>query len=110
MNINEIDIDECQTNNGGCDVNSDCTNTIGSFTCVCNEGYSGDGITCNLASAEKNQSEQAIGIGVGVTVGLLALILLVLLVLFFIRRNVIVFFFLKKTQVHFLFFIFYFLF
>ena len=85
------DIDECQTNNGGCDVNSDCTNTIGSFNCACKSGYSGDGITCNLGATSENQSNQAIGIGVGVTVGILALILLVLLVLFFIKRNVIFF-------------------
>ena len=29
-----------------CDGNAVCTNTPGSFTCACNEGYSGDGITC----------------------------------------------------------------
>ena len=31
------DIDECQTNNGGC--NQTCTNTIGSFECSCGTGY-----------------------------------------------------------------------
>ena len=39
------DIDECQEQSP-CDSNAQCTNTIGSFTCVCNEGYSGDGRTC----------------------------------------------------------------
>ena len=24
-----------------------CTNTVGSFTCACNEGYDGDGVSCN---------------------------------------------------------------
>ena len=32
-----IDINECDTNNGGCDHN--CTNTIGSFECSCSTGY-----------------------------------------------------------------------
>ena len=32
-----IDINECNTNNGGC--NQVCTNTIGSFECSCNTGY-----------------------------------------------------------------------
>ncbi|HRI70492.1 MAG TPA: hypothetical protein PK156_39945, partial [Polyangium sp.] len=43
------DIDECQTNNGGCDVNATCTNTPGSRTCACNQGYVGDGITCTIS-------------------------------------------------------------
>ena len=29
-----------------CDANADCTNTPGSFNCVCNAGYTGDGINC----------------------------------------------------------------
>ena len=39
------DIDEC-AEQSPCDGNAVCTNTPGSFTCACNEGYSGDGITC----------------------------------------------------------------
>jgi len=43
-----IDINECLTNNGGCNVTLGiCTNTVGSRTCACKVGYSGDGITCN---------------------------------------------------------------
>jgi len=34
-------------NNGGCDVNADCTNTIGSFNCACKTGFSGDGFNCD---------------------------------------------------------------
>ena len=41
-----IDINECLTNNGGCDSNAICTNTPGSFNCNCKSGFSGDGITC----------------------------------------------------------------
>lgn len=46
---NCTDINECLTNNGGCDVNATCTNTPGSRTCACNPGYSGDGITCMVS-------------------------------------------------------------
>ena len=35
--ITTIDIDECITNNGGCE--QMCTNTIGSFNCSCTDGY-----------------------------------------------------------------------
>ena len=31
------DIDECDTNNGGCE--QMCTNSVGSFMCLCNSGY-----------------------------------------------------------------------
>ena len=39
------DINECE-GPSPCDENAQCANTIGSFTCACNEGYSGDGMTC----------------------------------------------------------------
>ena len=44
-NIN-TDVNECLTNNGGCHINANCTNTIGSFICECKTGYSGDGFDC----------------------------------------------------------------
>ena len=42
-----IDINECSLNSDGCD--QLCTNTLGSFQCSCNSGYSlnVDGITCS---------------------------------------------------------------
>ena len=42
-----IDIDECLANmNNNCDPKANCTNIPGSFTCTCNQGYTGDGMTC----------------------------------------------------------------
>ena len=40
------DVNECSSGNGGCD--QDCTNSVGSFQCSCNSGYSlaADGTTC----------------------------------------------------------------
>ena len=40
------DIDECATDADNCDTNAACTNTPGGFTCTCNQGYTGDGVTC----------------------------------------------------------------
>ena len=43
-----IDIDECMANmNDSCSPFANCTNTPGSFTCTCNQGYTGDGTTCD---------------------------------------------------------------
>jgi hypothetical protein len=33
------DIDECALNTDGCDSNSECENSAGSFSCNCNNGY-----------------------------------------------------------------------
>lgn len=38
-------VDECGTTHN-CDANAQCTNTPGSFTCGCNSGYTGSGVTC----------------------------------------------------------------
>ena len=45
MHVTLLDNDEC-VEQSPCDGNAVCTNTPGSFTCACNEGYSGDGTTC----------------------------------------------------------------
>ena len=44
--ISNSDIDECAISSDNCDSNAVCTNTAGSFTCACNQGYTGDGLTC----------------------------------------------------------------
>ena len=41
------DINECERGLDNCSVNADCTNSIGSFSCACVQGYSGDGVTCS---------------------------------------------------------------
>ncbi|MBK8252007.1 MAG: DUF4215 domain-containing protein [Polyangiaceae bacterium] len=47
------DNDECTLNTDNCDANATCTNTPGSFTCACNVGFTGNGVTCtNLASCK----------------------------------------------------------
>ncbi|CAI8007778.1 Deleted in malignant brain tumors 1 protein [Geodia barretti] len=40
------DIDECDLGTHNCDENANCTNVPGSFLCVCNNGYVGDGTFC----------------------------------------------------------------
>ena len=43
-----VDVDECLTpEENNCHAESTCTNTSGSFTCVCNTGYDGDGVNCD---------------------------------------------------------------
>ncbi|XP_035677024.1 mucin-5AC-like [Branchiostoma floridae] len=39
-------IDECAYGSHNCSPDATCTDTVGSFTCACNPGYSGDGLTC----------------------------------------------------------------
>ncbi len=44
-----LDIDECLIGGHDCDPTpgeASCTNTIGSWSCACNAGYTGDGVTC----------------------------------------------------------------
>ena len=41
------DFDECKTNTDNCGVNADCKNTVGSYSCACKAGYTGDGKKCN---------------------------------------------------------------
>ncbi|XP_033728198.1 fibrillin-1-like [Pecten maximus] len=37
---------DCQNGNIVCSENADCTNIGGSFSCVCKDGFFGDGLTC----------------------------------------------------------------
>ncbi|XP_078594600.1 uncharacterized protein LOC144872399 [Branchiostoma floridae x Branchiostoma japonicum] len=40
------DVDECADGTDNCHAQATCTNTDGSFTCDCTEGYSGNGVNC----------------------------------------------------------------
>ena len=40
------DIDECHINTDDCHQNATCTNTVGSHTCACKPGFSGNGTDC----------------------------------------------------------------
>lgn len=40
------DIDECLTAVDNCDDEAICDNDDGGFICICNPGFSGDGVTC----------------------------------------------------------------
>ena len=41
-----IDNNECTANTHNCHSDATCNNTHGSFTCTCNAGFSGNGMTC----------------------------------------------------------------
>ena len=48
------DIDECASGTDDCHSSvASCTNTVGSFSCTCNNPYSGNGRTCNLPSGNE---------------------------------------------------------
>ena len=40
------DVDECGTDTDNCDINANCINTNGSFMCICDYGWSGNGVVC----------------------------------------------------------------
>jgi len=40
------DNDECELGTDNCHSEATCANIIGSYTCSCNNGYSGDGFNC----------------------------------------------------------------
>ena len=41
-----LDVDDCTEMIDNCDVNAHCNNTVGSFSCTCNSGFTGNGTTC----------------------------------------------------------------
>ena len=49
------DFNECGLNLHNCDANAFCTDIIGGFTCTCNQGYTGNGVTCTSISSNINE-------------------------------------------------------
>ena len=43
---NFSDIDECTHNGDPCHAKATCIDSDGSYHCVCNDGYTGEGHTC----------------------------------------------------------------
>lgn len=41
-----LDVNECLDSNGGCDGNAGCINTDGSYHCMCDDGFDGNGMSC----------------------------------------------------------------
>ena len=46
IETNCTDIKGCESGKHSCHTIANCTNTDGSYTCACIEGYSGDGTNC----------------------------------------------------------------
>ena len=47
MFIQILDVNECaMASTNDCSANAYCQNTLGSFTCTCKSGFTGDGKTC----------------------------------------------------------------
>ncbi len=53
VNSSFKDIDECEKRVDECQVNSLCINTIGSYKCVCQDGFKGNGVYCQGKTAHK---------------------------------------------------------
>ena len=51
--LNCSDVDECVQARNVCHSDADCINTVGSYRCVCLEGYHGDGVTCHSIKHRK---------------------------------------------------------
>ena len=41
-----LDVDECNASVSVCDVKATCQNTLGSYLCICESGFTGNGKTC----------------------------------------------------------------
>ena len=44
--FSSADINECELNVHQCDHHAECTNTVGSYECHCNIGFTGNGYNC----------------------------------------------------------------
>ena len=44
--VSQLDVDECHDGTDSCHATANCSNTVGSYSCNCDIGFTGDGITC----------------------------------------------------------------
>ncbi|XP_041347005.1 delta-like protein A [Gigantopelta aegis] len=72
------DVNECAEQNP-CNVNANCTNTYGSYTCTCRNGYYGDGKTCT--AFPQTAAADTVNIAWPVTTGLLVVLLAILVII-----------------------------
>lgn len=54
MYFNFSDTDECKTETHKCSSDATCLNTVGSFNCICIDGFSGDGHNCTGDSVKSH--------------------------------------------------------
>ncbi|XP_041357584.1 receptor-type tyrosine-protein phosphatase T-like [Gigantopelta aegis] len=79
-----LDIDECLLEKT-CATNANCTNTGGSYTCTCLNGYSEDGVTCAAAdTGEPDLTGTIAAVAAGIAV---LIILIVIIAVIVIRRR-----------------------
>lgn len=50
------DIDECSSDPSPCDKHADCTNSEGSYSCTCKQGFTGNGTVCNGMRGHSEQN------------------------------------------------------
>ena len=55
LSLNCADINECAEGLDDCDDNADCINLVGSFQCVCWEGFTGDGKECLMTEQQRDE-------------------------------------------------------
>ena len=53
LDVDECDIADVSTDND-CHGNATCNNTIGSYVCVCDDGWSGNGFNCSGMWSKKH--------------------------------------------------------
>lgn len=70
------DIDECAAHQF-CDQHAECINTLGSYRCICKNGYSGNGISCKPVGKSLTQAQK---ITIGACAGCACLVIVVILV------------------------------
>ena len=64
------DINECTALPSACHVNAQCNNTIGSYRCTCNPGYTGNGKTCTGTRIRNNNDDRKNRIQAHITIKL----------------------------------------